>query len=100
VHRSHTRSQGTTESLGSVQRWVMSVLAVTTILHLSAGLVVAAVYADFDRAGARVGLDLLAGVVGVLAIAAARAIHQKKVLSLWLLLGTVPGIVGLVLTQS
>lgn len=99
MHRSHQRSQGSTESLGNVQRWVMSVLAVTTILHLSAGLVLASVYLDTQRPGARVGLDLLAGVIGVLAVAAARAIHRKSPLSGWLLLGVVPGLVGLWLTQ-
>ena len=33
-------------SMGTVQRWVMSVLAVTTIGHFSAGLVIAAIFLD------------------------------------------------------
>ena len=32
--------------MGTVQRWVMSVLAVTTIGHFAAGLVLAAVFMD------------------------------------------------------
>ena len=40
-------------SLTGVQRWVLSVLAGTTIMHLSAGLVVAAYFEDtlVSRAG-------------------------------------------------
>jgi 4-amino-4-deoxy-L-arabinose transferase-like glycosyltransferase len=95
--QSHRRSQGTTESLGSVQRWVMSVLAVTTILHLAAGLVLAAVFMEDSRQGARIGLSVIAGGVGVLAVAIARVIHRRPPLSTWLLLGLVPAVVGLVL---
>jgi hypothetical protein len=73
----------------------MSVLAVTTILHLSAGLVVAAYYMDSSEGGARIGLSIIAGVIGVFAVAAGRLIHQKSAASPWLLVGLVPGIVGL-----
>jgi zinc transporter ZupT len=97
LHRSHRSSQGTNESLTSVQRWVMSVLAVTTILHLAAGLVVAAYFLDDTRQDARIGLALIAGVVGVLAAVTGRLIHHKPPLSPWLLLGLLPGAVGLVL---
>ena len=34
------------QSLTRVQRWVMSVLAVTTILHMSGGLILAALVID------------------------------------------------------
>jgi hypothetical protein len=98
--QSHRRSQGTKESLGNVQRWVMSVLAVTTILHLSAGLVLAAVYMDDARLDARIGLNVIAGVIGVLAVVIARAIHRKPPLSPWLLLGVIPGVIGLWITLS
>lgn len=78
-----------------MQRWVMSVLAVTTILHLAAGLVLAAYFMDESRLVARVGLNLITAVIGVLAAAAGRLIHQKRPLSPWLALGLVPGLVGL-----
>jgi hypothetical protein len=97
LQQSHRNSQSSTESLGRVQRWVMSVLAVTTILHLSAGLAVAAYFMDESRVGARIGLDVIAGVVGLLAVATGRLIHQKQPFSPWLVLGLAPGIVGLVL---
>jgi hypothetical protein len=95
---SHQRSIGTAKALTNVQRWVMSVLVVTTILHFSAGIAVAAVLIDDNRADARIGLNVLAAVTGVLGVAAGRAIHGKRLLSPWLLLGLLPGIVGAVLT--
>jgi len=78
-----------------VQQWVLSVLVATTILHLAVGLAVAAVYADGSRPGAGVGLNVLAGVCGVGAVVAARLIHRRTPLSWWLLLGLLPGLVGL-----
>jgi uncharacterized membrane protein YoaK (UPF0700 family) len=95
---SHQRSLGSAQALTSVQRWVMSVLAVTTILHFSAGIAVAAVLTDESRVGARIVLNLLAALTGVLAVAAGRAIHGKGLVSAWLPLGLLPGVVGAVLT--
>ena len=86
--------------LTRVQQWVMSVLAVTTILHMSAGLIIAAVVLDDPSPGARVGLSIIAGAFGALAVAAGRGIHQKPILSWWLLLGLVPTAVGIWLTQT
>ena len=85
-------------SLEPVQKWVLSVLAATTIAHLSAGLVIAAMYVDDDRTDARIGLNVVAAAFGVLAVVAFRAIHQKKLLSAWLLLGLIPLVGGLWLT--
>jgi hypothetical protein len=97
LRRSHTSTQSSQASLTSVQRWVMSALAVTTILHLSGGLILAAYFMDKERQDARVGLVLIAGLIGIFAAVTARLIHQKSPLSPWLLLGLVPGVVGLVL---
>lgn len=95
---SHRRSQGSSQSLDRVQRWVLSVLAVTTIAHLAAGFVVAAVFIDPEARAARIGLNLLAMYVGIGAVAAGLAIHRRRVLSWWLLLGLLPGLLGLWLT--
>ena len=84
--------------LEPVQKWVLSVLAATTIVHLAGGLVIAAMYVDDTRTDAQVGLNILAGAFGVIAVAVFRAIHQKKMLSPWLLLGVIPTVVGLWLT--
>jgi hypothetical protein len=94
LQQSHRSSQSSMESLSSVQRWVMSALAVTTIMHLAAGLVVAAYFIDASRAGARVGLCVIAAVIGMLGVTAARLVHHKTPRSPWLLVGLVPGVVG------
>jgi hypothetical protein len=67
----------------------------TTILHLSAGLAVAGVLTNGSRPGAGVGLNVLAALCGVGAVAAARMIHRRTPWSWWLLCGLVPGVVGL-----
>jgi hypothetical protein len=87
-----TRGRGM--SLSQVQMWVMSVLAVTTILHFAAGLVAAAFYVEEDRLDARIGLLVIAGIIGVLSVLTGAAIHRKPLLSWWLPLGTVPALVG------
>lgn len=81
--------------LERVQRWVLSALAMTTILHLSVGLVIAAVVIDDSRRDAQIGLNVLAAAFGVVSIMAAFAIHKRSLLSPWLVLGVVPGIVGI-----
>ncbi|MGD9957932.1 hypothetical protein [Nocardioides sp.] len=88
------RATQTSMSLGQVQKWVMSVLAVTTILHMSAGLMLAAYFIDEGRQGARIGLVVIAGAFAVIAVAAGRAIHRARILSPWLLLGVIPPLVG------
>jgi hypothetical protein len=95
---SHQRSIGNATALTSVQRWVMSVLLVTTLLHFSAGIALAAIFMDEGQVGGRIVLNVLAAVTGVLAVAAGRAIHGKRLVSTWLLLGLLPGVVGTVLT--
>lgn len=87
-------------SLTRVQQWVVSVLAVTTILHLAAGLVVAAYFLDEQAVGARVGLCVIAGAFGVVSAAVGRLIHKKSIASPWLLLGLLPGIAGVVLVLA
>jgi len=81
-------------SVGKVQKWVMSVLAVTTILHLAAGIMLAAYFIDEDRLDARIGLVVIGGAFGVLAVAAGLAIHGRRILSWWLLLGFLPPLLG------
>lgn len=83
--------------LEPVQKWVLSILAFTTIIHMSIGLVIAAVYIDQDRMDARIGLNVIAAAFGIISVAVFRAIHGTKLLSPWLLLGVVPGVVGLFL---
>ena len=86
------------ESLTRVQQWVMSTLAVTTGLHMAAGLILAAMFLDERGPGSQIGLNVIAGVFGVLSVAAALAIHRRPWLSPWLLVGVLPTFVGLWLT--
>lgn len=75
-----------------VQKWVMSTLLLTTATIFAGGLSVLAGTAD--RAGAKPGLLVIAGAVGMMAMAGVRTINQKPVLSTWLLLGLLPAAVG------
>lgn len=87
--------------LTHVQQWVLSALAVTTILHMSGGLVLAAMFLPEERgSGAQVGLNVIAGAFGVMAVAVALAIHRRSPLSPWLVLGVLPGLLGAWLTFS
>ena len=79
-------------SIGRVQKWVLSTLAATTIMHLAIGLVVAAAFAE--RVDAQVGLLVIGAAFGVIAVLAALVIHQHRLLSGWLALGLVPSVVG------
>jgi hypothetical protein len=82
-------------SLSRVQRWVMSTLAVTTILHLAAGLVAAAMYVP--TLDAKIGLLVISGAFGVISVAVGLMIHRRSPLSPWLLLGVLPGALGALL---
>jgi hypothetical protein len=81
-------------SLTTVQMWVMSVLAVSTLLHMSLAVLLGAFYVDSDRLDAQIGLLVIAGLFGVFAVAAGAAIHRKRILSWWLLLGWIPAVAG------
>lgn len=79
-------------SLGRVQKWVLSTLAATTIMHLAGGLVIAAIFSD--SLDAQIGLLAIGAAFGVIALLAALIIHQHRLLSPWLALGLVPSIIG------
>lgn len=78
--------------IAHVQKWVMSSIVVTTILHLVLGLVVAAMLTEDDQPDAQIGLLVIAGIFGVLSVISGLAIHQKKLLTPWLLLGVLPAL--------
>lgn len=82
-------------SLSTVQMWVLSTLSVSTVLHFALGLVASAVWLADGRPDAQIGLSILAGVTGVLAVALGFAVHRKPVLNGWLSLGLLPLPLGL-----
>lgn len=96
--REVVRSTGSNAmNLEPVQKWVLSVLAFTTIIHLSVGIVIASLYLGEPTTSSQVGLNVIAAAFGVIAIAVFRGIHQWRTMSPWLLLGLLPGVVGILL---
>jgi hypothetical protein len=77
-----------------VQQWVMSSLALVTVEHLATGLVILAAMMDSSRTSDRIGLLVNAAVIGVLGVVGFRLIHKKRWLTPWLVVGTVPSLVG------
>jgi len=75
-----------------VQRWVMSALVLTTATIFAGGLTVLGL--TTDRPGSGPGLLVIAGVVGLMAMAGVRLLNEKSPLSPWLLLGLLPAAVG------
>lgn len=83
------------ERLQRVQRRVMSVLLVTTVLHLAVGFVIAADHVDPDRTDARIGLNVIASAFMLGGIVATLMINHRSWKSPWLLVGLLPGLVGI-----
>jgi hypothetical protein len=95
---SHLRSQGTLAGLDQVRRWVLSILAVSTILHLSVGVAAIPVFKhDLSPAG-RAVLLVISACIGLIAVVAGRLIHGRRPMSAWTLLGLVPAVLGTWLT--
>jgi hypothetical protein len=76
----------------------MSTLSVTTTLHLSAGLMMAEMFLRNPRLWSQIGLDVIAGALGVIAVGAGLAIHRPKLLSPGCCWGPLPGVFGVWLT--
>ncbi|MGH3333689.1 MAG: hypothetical protein ACRDPJ_20520 [Nocardioidaceae bacterium] len=74
-----------------VQRWVMSALLLTTMALFASGLALMSLYVE-NRGGSRVGLMVIAGVVGVGAMVGVRLLNQKSWLTPWLTLGLAPAL--------
>lgn len=76
-----------------VQRWVMSALLLTTAALFAAGLALLSLTVE-NRGGSRVGLNVIAAIVGVSAMVGVRLINEKSWKSAWLLLGLLPSAVA------
>lgn len=76
-----------------VQRWVMSALMATVAVILATGLALLSENSP-ERPGSRAGLLVIAGVIGVLAVLGVRVIHQKRLVTPWLMLGPAPALIG------
>lgn len=71
-----------------MQQWVMSAVVLTVAVIFASGLSLLAEHSH--RPGAKPGLLAIAGVVGIVAVAAARVIHRKSVFTPLLVLGVLP----------
>lgn len=83
------------ERLHRVQRRVISVLIITTLIHLTVGLILAADAVDADRLDAQIALIVLGAAFYVVGIAAVRAINKKPLRTWWMLTGLIPVVIGL-----
>lgn len=81
--------------LQTVQRRIVSALVLTTILHLSVGFVVAADHVDAERPDARIALCVIGAAFAVGGIATTLVINRRSWRSPWLLLGLLPGVLGI-----
>jgi hypothetical protein len=75
-----------------VQRFVGSALALTIASILAGGLCFLAAVAD--GTGARPGLLIISGAIGVVTMMGVRVLNQLPVLTLWLVLGMLPAALG------
>ena len=79
-------------SLTAVQQWVMSAVAVSTLLHMAVGLVFAAYYVD--ERSSKIGLLVISGAFGLISMGSGLLIHRKRLLHPLLLVGLLPPLVG------
>ncbi len=84
-------------STEQVQKWVVTVLVVVIGGHLAEALVIFGLMAPEDHPASRIGLLIIAGAVGLLAAGGVRAVHRRRILSLWVLLGLLPAATGVYL---
>ena len=77
-----------------VQKWVTTVLAVVLGGHLAEALVIFALISSRSHPASRIGILIIAGVVGIITVGGVRAIHKRPLLSSWLLLGLLPAATG------
>ena len=82
-------------SIEQVQRWVVSLLIIA-ISSFPIGGLIGASYTVLhqDRRGAAIGLIIMAGVIGVLALGAMRIIHKRSLATPLLLLGMLPATIA------
>lgn len=81
-------------ALSTVQKWVLSTLAVSTIMHMAGALILFGISISDEHQASRYGLMVIAALFGIIAVAAGRLIHRVTPLTPWLLLGTLPAIFG------
>lgn len=73
-----------------MQKWVLTIVAIGVIgLHATAMAAAPMAY-NSHTPGAKLGLLIISGVFGMIAVVAARLIHKKSALTPLLILGWIP----------
>lgn len=80
--------------IGEVQKWVMSVLAVSTVLHMAGALILFAATFDESKQGSQIGVLIISGAFGILAVMTGRIIHKVSPFTPWVVLGLIPMAIG------
>lgn len=84
-----------------VQRWVASALTLTVAFVWAGGMVLGAlITVDQSRKGAQIGILVMAGLIGVLAIVGVRLINELRWLTPWLIVGVLPAAIGAAVLAS
>jgi hypothetical protein len=83
------------KKLERVQRRVVSVLAMTTIAHLTAGMILAAALDAKASLGAQIGLVVIGMLFWNVGVAAVLGLNKKPLISWWHLTALVPLATGL-----
>lgn len=77
-----------------VQRWVITALVITTAIHFVGGLLLMARY--LGTADAFWVLTIISAIVMTLSVIGSLILHQKKILSPWLLVGVIPLVISFI----
>lgn len=77
-----------------VQRWVITALVITTAIHFVGGLLLMA--SHLGTPDAFWVLTIISGIVMTLSVAGSLILHQKKILSPWLLVGAIPLVISFI----
>lgn len=89
-------SNGTAMTTVQVQRWVISIIVcAVSIFPIGALIATSVVMGQDSQTGTAVGLCVMAVIIGVLAVGAARLIHRVNPLSGYITVGAIPGLVTL-----
>lgn len=80
-------------ALEKVQRWVISALITAVTSFPIGALVAASIYRNRDGGESdAIALTAMAGIIGILAVAAGRLVHRLNPLSPYVLCGALPAI--------
>lgn len=81
------------QAVTNVQRWVMTALLMTVALILAISWVLIA-GTIVEKQSGQIALLVNSAAFGILGVLASRVIHQKSLLTPWVVVGCIPALVG------